>query len=206
MSQKKTDPGPPQPRRDPGFSDPPRVSAIAILHQEGVIAVIALVGLMWKDGSAVAGLAPRGALGAVVLGGGAVGLAGFVGLWLVRAVLPPLRDLESWQREMVRTWTATDVAAVALFSGFAEEALVRALLQPLVGIVPAAAVFAVLHVVPDRRVWMWPVIAFGLGLVLGGLYSWGGYPAAASAHTVLNGLALTRLRADDSGRGKRSLS
>ncbi len=204
MSRKRTDPEPPPQRADPGLPEPPRIPAVSILHQEGVIAVIALVGLMWKDGSALAGLSPRGALGPALLGGGAAGLVGFVALWLVRAVLPALRDLESWQREMVRSWTATDVAAVALFSGVAEEALVRALLQPLLGIVPAAAVFAVLHVVPDRRVWMWPVIAFGLGLVLGGLYNWGGYPAAASAHTVLNGLALARLRAGSSADGKRS--
>jgi len=54
----------------------------------------------------------------------------------------------------------------ALLSGLAEEALLRALLQPVIGLVPAALLFAVLHLVPDRRLWMWPVIALGLGLVL----------------------------------------
>ena len=64
---------------------------------------------------------------------------------------------------MVEGWSAGDALAVAVFSGLAEEALIRALLQPLIGLVPAAAVFAVLHLVPDRRLWMWPVMALLLG-------------------------------------------
>jgi membrane protease YdiL (CAAX protease family) len=107
--------------------------------------------------------------------------------------LDPLRELEKWQLQMVRGWTVTDAAAVALFSGLAEEALVRALLQPLIGLLPAAAVFAILHLVPDRRLWVWPILALVLGLVLGGVYEIGGYPAAAAAHVVINALSLFRL-------------
>jgi len=79
-------------------------------------------------------------------------------------------------------------------SGIAEEALLRALLQPVIGLVPAALLFAVLHLVPDRRLWMWPAIALVLGLVLGVIFSRFGYPAAATAHCAINLLALLRLR------------
>jgi hypothetical protein len=41
---------------------------------------------------------------------------------------------------------------------------------------------------------MWPVIALGLGIVLGFVFSRYGYPAAATAHCAINLLALMRLR------------
>ena len=96
---------------------------------------------------------------------------------------------------MVRGWTITDAVAVALFSGLAEEALLRALVQPLIGLLPAAAIFAALHLIPDRRLWLWPVLAFGIGVVLGGVFEAAGYLAAATAHIFINGLSLLRLRA-----------
>jgi membrane protease YdiL (CAAX protease family) len=95
---------------------------------------------------------------------------------------------------MVSGWSATDAIAVAVFSGLAEEALIRALLQPIIGLVPAALLFAVLHLVPDRRLWLWPVLALLLGLVLGLAFRIGGYPAAAAAHLLINALAFMRLR------------
>lgn len=173
---------------------PPPVPARLVLNQEGVIAVVAMVGLWLRDGEVLTGLAAKGGLFWSAAGGALLGGTCYAGLWLLRG-LPPLADLERWQRRMVDGWTGADVAAVAVFSGVAEEALVRALLQPLLGLVPAAAIFAVLHVVPDRRLWLWPVVALVLGLLLGWLFERGGYPAAAAAHIVLNGAALWRLRA-----------
>jgi membrane protease YdiL (CAAX protease family) len=95
---------------------------------------------------------------------------------------------------MVRGWSATDAVAVAVFSGLAEEALVRALLQPLIGLLPAALLFAALHFMPDRRLWLWPLLALTLGVMLGGLFEFGGYPAAAAAHITINAISLSRLR------------
>ena len=114
-------------------------------------------------------------------------------LWGLRRV-PALADLEEWQRNMVRNWSATDAAAVSVFSGLAEEALIRALLQPVIGLLPAALLFAALHLVPDRRLWLWPVLACVLGIVLGVTFEFGGYPAAAAAHIVINAFALLRLQ------------
>jgi membrane protease YdiL (CAAX protease family) len=122
-----------------------------------------------------------------------VGLASAGGLWLLRR-LESMAQLEQWQREMVGSWSAGEAVAVALLSGVAEEALIRAFLQPLIGLWLAAAVFAVLHLAPDRRLWMWPFVALTIGLVLGVLYELSGYPGCAAAHVTINLVALLRLR------------
>jgi membrane protease YdiL (CAAX protease family) len=95
---------------------------------------------------------------------------------------------------LVSNWTVTDVIAVALLSGLAEEALLRAFLQPLLGLFPAAVIFALLHVLPDRRLWFWPVMALVIGVCLGYIYEAQGFPAVAAAHIVLNGVGLMRLQ------------
>lgn len=174
-------------------SDPPSVRAVALLHQEGVLGLIAIVGLALRPEGPIKALAPSvGPVWSLGLGA-AAGIGSSALLWFLRD-LPPLRTLQRFQKRLVRDWTMSDALAVALLSGIAEEALLRALLQPLLGLVPAALLFAVLHFVPDRSLWLWPVIAFGLGLMLGGLYEVAGYPAAAAAHVAINTCALLRLR------------
>lgn len=172
---------------------PRMIPAAMVIHQEGVIALIALVGVWFRDDDLSAAFAPHGQMVATLAAGAAVGLACFCLLWLVRGA-GAFRDLESWQRRMVEEWSLSDIVAVAVFSGLAEEALIRALLQPVLGLLPAAVVFAVLHVVPDRRLWLWPVVALLLGVVIGGAFAKWGYPAAAAAHVVINGLSLARFR------------
>ena len=169
------------------------IPAAFLIHQEGVIAVIAVVGLSFRPEGLVVGLAPQTEIAAAIFGGLSVGALCAAVLWLFRR-LPALAALEKWQRRMVGDWSVTDAAAVALFSGFAEEALIRALLQPVIGLIPAALLFAVLHLVPDRRLWMWPVMALLLGVLLGVVFEWGGFPAAACAHIAINAVALYRLR------------
>ena len=93
---------------------------------------------------------------------------------------------------------STDAVAVAVFSGLAEEALMRALLQPVIGLVPGRR-----RSLPCST--SCPTGSCGsgrfsrslCGLVLGGLFDVWGYPAAAAAHVVINALALLRLRATD---------
>ena len=175
-----------------GLSPRP-LSPVAIAHQEGVVAVIAVLGLAFRPNGAVAALAPVGSGAAGLAAGIGVGLAGSLVLWLLRP-LPPVAALEGFLRRVVDGWTPLDAAAIALLSGLAEEALVRALLQPLIGLWLAALVFALLHVLPDRRLWFWPVMALALGVALGLLYARWGYPACAAAHVTLNMVGLLRLR------------
>jgi len=155
--------------------------------------LIAVIGLAAREGGPIDALAPTGGLSRSLLVGAVAGFASAFAVWLVRG-LPPLRALQRFQQHLVRDWTVSDALAVSLLSGLAEEALLRALLQPMIGLIPAAVIFAVLHVVPDRRLWLWPVIALALGLVLGVLFEYVGFPAAASAHIVINLVALLRLR------------
>jgi len=179
-----------------GLHDEPSsraIPAVAIIHQEGVIGVIALVGLSLRAEGVLGGLSPRGSLATGVFAGVVAGTLCAAALWAVRR-LPALADLEAWQHRMVRNWSVTDAAAVAVFSGLAEEALIRAFLQPVIGLLPAALIFAALHIVPDRRLWLWPVLACALGVGLGMIYELGGYPAAAAAHIAINAFALLRLQ------------
>jgi membrane protease YdiL (CAAX protease family) len=174
-------------------SDPPAVRAVALLHQEGALAVVAVAGLAFREGGPVAPLLPAGSWIESIAAGIGVGFVVGVLLWTAR-FLAPMRQLQRFQSRLVRDWSIADALAVALLSGLAEEALLRALLQPLIGLLPAAALFAVLHLVPDRRLWLWPVVALAMGVVLGLLYERFGYPAAAAAHILLNALALLHLR------------
>jgi hypothetical protein len=173
--------------------EPTPIRAAVLVHQEGVLAVIAVVGLSFTEVGLGASLAARGSWPVSLAVGVIVGAVWVAGLWLARG-LGPLQRLERWQRTVVHGWTETDAVAVAMMSGLAEEALLRAYLQPIIGLLPAAGLFAILHFVPDRRLWFWPVFALASGLLLGGLFAEFGFPSAAIAHAVINLAALLRLR------------
>lgn len=167
--------------------------------------VLALIGLSLHGPGPATALLPRSTWAAAA-GMGVLGAALSVLVLLCLLWIPALRRLERWQAGLVREWSICDVVAVALLSGLCEEALLRALLQEWIGLLPAAFLFAVLHTVPDRRLWMWPVIAFAMGVVFGVLFEYWGYPAAALAHILLNLVSLLRLRhhrvVGEPGRGQ----
>lgn len=172
---------------------PPQLGAVTLLHQEGLFGLVALVGLAMRDPGPLAALDVKGSWWIAAAAG--VTVAGVCLLTLrLLLVFPAVQDLEQWQAALVMNWTVSDAVAVALLSGLCEEALVRALLQPWIGLVPAALIFAALHVVPDRRLWIWPLVAFVMGLLFGVLFEHWGYPAAALAHFLMNLASLLRLR------------
>jgi membrane protease YdiL (CAAX protease family) len=173
--------------------DPAPIQAPVILHQEGFLGIVALVGIFWRNGGTWAALVPVTPWTESAFAGLIVAL-GILGLMRIGLVLSSLRRLERWQGRLVSEWSVMDAIAVAVFSGLAEEALIRAFLQPWIGLIAAAVIFALLHIVPDRRLWAWPVIALVLGLVFGLVYERWGYPAVATAHCVVNLVSLLRLR------------
>ncbi len=184
---------------------PVKIEPRRVVHQEGILGVLALGGLGLRDGSPLPGLLPHGSLATGLAAGAAAG-AGIVLLLWAFGRIPAVRALERWQRAMVAGWSLADVVGIALLSGLTEEALVRALFQPLVGLVPAALIFGLLHIVPDRETWVWPLLAVVLGLALGVLFARWGYPAAACAHAAINlggflRLKLTRPAAPGPGSG-----
>lgn len=164
-----------------------------MVHQEGVVALVAVVAMALRENGPFGSLGPRGGMPAALLQGVGAGVALAGAAWCLRKV-PALAELETWQRRLVGKWAVTDAMAVAGLSGVAEEALFRAVLQPVVGLWAAALLFAVLHVGPGRRLWAWPVVAFALGLAFGLLFRRAGYPACAAAHVAVNVVGLLRLR------------
>ena len=83
---------------------------------------------------------------------------------------------------------------MATVSAVGEELLFRAVLQPRLGLVGASVLFGLAHVPLERALLLWPVLAFGAGLVLGGLYeATGAALAPMVAHFVINAVNLAWL-------------
>ena len=130
------------------------------------------------------------------LGAGAAAAAILLGLWhLARTLLPSARALERSLAETLGPLTAAEVVTLALLSGFSEELFFRGAVQSEWGIVPATALFAVLHMGPGKEYRIWTLFALVAGAVLGGLALWrGSLLAPALAHVAINLVGLARLR------------
>jgi membrane protease YdiL (CAAX protease family) len=81
------------------------------------------------------------------------------------------------------TFRARDYFVVAFMAALGEELLFRGALQPLIGLVPTAVIFGLLHATGLAHI----VLATLLGLWLGWLYQWTGslWPPIA-AHLALD--------------------
>lgn len=90
--------------------------------------------------------------------------------------------------------TRLDMLFVSLVAGVGEELFFRGALQPLVGLVPAAAIFALLHTGIPRRagVAAFATYVFVMGLGLGALFQWSGLLAAMTAHAAFDFVLLVR--------------
>jgi membrane protease YdiL (CAAX protease family) len=88
----------------------------------------------------------------------------------------------------------SEVVALALLSGFAEELFFRGAVQGSWGWLPATVLFALLHTGPGPAFRLWTLFAAVAGLVLGALMIWrGNLLAPVVAHGLLNGINLGRL-------------
>lgn len=105
----------------------------------------------------------------------------------LRIVVERLAGLIAWD-EM----KTSDYFAIALMAALGEEPLFRGVLQPLIGLVPTAVIFGLLHATSAAHV----ILAGLLGLVLGWLYQWGAslWPPIAAHLTIdlVTGLLLAR--------------
>jgi membrane protease YdiL (CAAX protease family) len=90
------------------------------------------------------------------------------------------------------TFELSDCLVTALMAALGEEALFRGALQPLIGLVPTAVIFGLLHATSVAHI----ILASVLGLWLGWLYEWSGSlwsPIAAHlALDLVTGLILAR--------------
>jgi membrane protease YdiL (CAAX protease family) len=84
-----------------------------------------------------------------------------------------------------------DLVLVSVFSGVGEEAFFRGALQLEFGLVAASVLFGALHVVPERRFFVWTLFSVGAGFLLGFLYErTGGLLAPVTAHVLHNAATL----------------
>ncbi|MEE8277407.1 MAG: CPBP family intramembrane glutamic endopeptidase [Thermoanaerobaculia bacterium] len=129
--------------------------------------------------------------GALGLGTGAL----LLGLWEVaRQALPAARRLEERLGELLGPINLSEVVALALLSGFAEELFFRGALQGAWGWLAATILFALAHPEPNRGYGVWTVFVGVAGLALAGLVVWrGNLLPAIVAHSLVNGVNLARL-------------
>lgn len=131
----------------------------------------------------------------LALGLGSGGL--LLALWaLLRWRLASARELERTLGALVGRLGGEEVVALALISALGEEVAFRGALQAWIGLLPAAALFALLHVGPGATFRPWTLFALAGGLLFGALVvrreSLG---AAIVAHLVVNLVQLRRIAA-----------
>jgi membrane protease YdiL (CAAX protease family) len=93
-----------------------------------------------------------------------------------------IAGLVAWE-----TFQGRDIIVISTMAALGEELLFRGALQPLIGLLPMAMLFGLLHATSLAHI----VLASLLGLWLGWLYQWSGslWPPI-TAHLVLDLLAI----------------
>ncbi len=136
----------------------------------------------------------------VALGVAAGGV--LLGVWEVgRRAHPSARRLEDRLTELIGPVDVSEVLALALLSGFAEELFFRGAVQAAWGWVVATVLFALAHPGPDRGYGLWTLFVGLAGLALAGLVEWrGNLLAAMVAHTLINAVNLSRMARRAAGK------
>ena len=120
-----------------------------------------------------------------------------VGLLVVLASRQAVARL-GWARALHRDFRALlgdvssrEIVILAAASAIGEEILFRGALQPWLGLLPQAALFALLHVGPGRRFLIWTAWALVMGVAFGAMVELtGDLGGAIVAHFTINFLNL----------------
>lgn len=126
-----------------------------------------------------------------------------LGLWKgSERVFPLARELEDQLGAVLGPLGRSEVIALAVLSGFAEELFFRGAVQGAIGWLPATLAFAVLHTGPGRAFRLWTLFALLAGLLFGGLMELrGNLLGPVVAHFLVNAVNLWRLATrEESGR------
>lgn len=120
-----------------------------------------------------------------------VGLA-FVALTRVAVVrFAWAKGLHRSFHDLLGPLATRDIVILAAASSIGEEFLFRGALQPWIGILPQAALFALLHVGPGKRFVPWTASALVMGLAFGAIGDvTGNLGGAIAAHFTINFLNL----------------
>jgi membrane protease YdiL (CAAX protease family) len=138
-----------------------------------VLCLLALfVPLIFQRPGVWSWLAPSGLLTWHTLASGLVGALLSAAVVLIVAHSRTLRAMTSQLLGLVdwSSFTIPDYCAVALLAAVGEELLFRGAMQPVIGLVPAAVIFGLLHATAVAHM----VLAGALGVSLGWLFHWTG--------------------------------
>ncbi len=160
--------------------------------------VLAIAGVVWlgvRLGSIPLSVFLSRETVALDLGLGVVTGLGLVLLWIAaRRALPSARRLEEELAELLGKVDTSEVVALALLSGVAEEIFFRGAMQGALGWPIATLAFTLLHFGPGRAFRLWTLFAGVAGLAFAGLVVWRGtLLAPIVAHVVVNAINLRHL-------------
>ena len=125
-------------------------------------------------------------LGGLAFGGIIVGITR-LGL----KVWPAIADAARSFSLMLGPMSRRDAIYVALASGFAEELLFRGALWTHLGFLGTTFLFGLVHILPKRQLWGYPLYATACGALLGLLrHATGSVLPCMLAHMLVNGLHL----------------
>jgi membrane protease YdiL (CAAX protease family) len=118
-------------------------------------------------------------------------------LWQIgRYVIPTLTVVEEKLSEVFSFMPRSDLLALAIISGVAEELFFRGAVMGSWGLLVSSILFALLHSGPGKIFRFWTLYAFIAGLALGGITLYrGNLLAATIAHVLINGTQLNRIAA-----------
>lgn len=106
--------------------------------------------------------------------------------------------LDSFFVNLIGGFSAGELILMVLLGSVAEELFFRGAMQPSLGLVVQALVFAAMHTGPRRLFFFllpWTVMAFGTGLFFGWMFMYTGcLLAPITAHLTVNTMGIVRMR------------
>ena len=179
---------------------------LAILVQlYGVLTIVGVFGMLWRD---TLGLLWAPDLLSTVYHLALGILAGLLLVALSRFAENHFESVAKLTRgfaDMLGSFSVRDSLVVALASSIGEEIFFRGFLQGWLGIWWASALFALLHIGPDRRFASWPILAFMASLIFGGLLEHTGTVLAPIvAHGLVNFVNLRHIQSSNDGMDSES--
>ncbi|MCB0308351.1 MAG: CPBP family intramembrane metalloprotease [Bdellovibrionales bacterium] len=83
-----------------------------------------------------------------------------------------LQDLSKEFSQLLGPLDVKSIFFLSWFSSVGEEFFFRGLLQHYVGLVPAALLFGLMHIGPNKKYLSWTIFAIVMGVLLGAIYDW----------------------------------
>lgn len=156
------------------------------LHFYGIVTLFALgFALFSGHGKELLGTQPLHVKGLAAALGIAAGLVAVARMGA--RVWAPMERAAVATRELIGPLKISEIAGLALLSGCAEELLFRGALWPTLDPWGVTLLFGLVHVLPRRRLWIYPLYATAAGLFLGMLREGTGHVLPPMlAHVLIN--------------------